>query len=133
MWRTWSSWSVVLASLLLCQTPAWARSAEEVAHELANPNTSLGFFALPIDYIRYDGDLDGADDEDGWRVSFQPSLPYPSSRIPRTLPAPASATFSRTWRGACARRLVGAPGHGEVRGAALGRREGARRVAVGTG
>jgi len=53
------------------------KSADEVAHELANPNTSLGFLAFPFDYIHYDGDLPGAGSQDGWKISFQPSLPYP--------------------------------------------------------
>lgn len=53
------------------------KSAEEVAHELANPNTALGFLAFQLDYINYDGDLPDADDQDAWRFTFQPSLPYP--------------------------------------------------------
>jgi len=54
-----------------------AKSAEEVAHELANPNTSLGFLAFQFDYINYDGDLPGASDQNAWKLSFQPSIPYP--------------------------------------------------------
>lgn len=57
-----------------------AASASEIAHELANPNTSLGFMAFPIDYIKYDGDLPGAGNQEAWKVSFQPSLPYPLSK-----------------------------------------------------
>jgi hypothetical protein len=53
------------------------KSAEEVAQELANPNTSLGFMAFQLDYFNYDGDLPDADGQDGWRLNFQPSLPYP--------------------------------------------------------
>jgi len=53
------------------------KSAEEVAHELANPNTSLGFLAFQLDYIKYDGDLPDADDQEAWRLNFQPSIPYP--------------------------------------------------------
>ncbi len=52
-------------------------SAAEVAKELANPNTTLGFMAFPIDYISYTGDLPGAGSQDAYHVSFQPSLPYP--------------------------------------------------------
>lgn len=56
---------------------AGADSAADVAHELANPNTSLGFMALQLDYVNYQGDLTGADGQDAWRMNFQPSLPYP--------------------------------------------------------
>ena len=53
------------------------KSAEEVAHELANPNTALGFLAFQLDNLKYDGDLPDADDQDAWRFNFQPSFPYP--------------------------------------------------------
>jgi len=56
------------------------KSAAEIAHELANPNTTLGFMAFPIDYTIYDGDLPDADDQDAWKISFQPSLPYPIAK-----------------------------------------------------
>ncbi len=52
-------------------------SSAEVARELANPNTSLGFMAIPIDYVSYKGDLPGADSQSAYRASFQPSIPYP--------------------------------------------------------
>jgi len=51
-------------------------SASEAAAELANPNTTLGVLAFPLDYVQYDGDLAGASDQSAWRLSFQPSLPY---------------------------------------------------------
>ena len=53
------------------------RSAQDVANELANPNTSLGFMLSQLDYINFDGDLPDANDQDAWRYSFQPSIPYP--------------------------------------------------------
>ena len=52
-------------------------SSAEVAKELANPNTSLGFMAIPIDYISYTGDLPDAGSQSAYKVSFQPSIPYP--------------------------------------------------------
>ncbi|WP_163338509.1 hypothetical protein [Desulfopila sp. IMCC35008] len=55
-------------------------NAEDVANELANPNTSLGFLAFPFDYISYDGDLSDADHQDAWKLSFQPSFPYPLAK-----------------------------------------------------
>ncbi len=51
-------------------------SSAEVAKDRANPNTSLGFMAFPIDYISYTGDLPDAGSQDAYHVSFQPSLPY---------------------------------------------------------
>jgi hypothetical protein len=56
------------------------QSASEVANELANPNSSLGFLAFPIDYIGYDGNLPHADDQHAWKMSFQPSFPYPIAK-----------------------------------------------------
>lgn len=52
-------------------------SSAEVAKELANPNTALGFMAFPIDYIAYTGDLPDAGSQDAYHLSFQPSIPYP--------------------------------------------------------
>jgi len=51
-------------------------SNAEVAKELANPNTSLGSLNFNFDYTRYKGDLPGADAQEGYRLSFQPILPY---------------------------------------------------------
>ena len=56
------------------------KSNAEIAHELANPNNSLGALNLPIDYISYKGDLPGAGSQDSWRATFQPVLPYPLAK-----------------------------------------------------
>jgi hypothetical protein len=53
-----------------------APSAQDIAAELANPNTTLGTMNFNFDYIAYDGDLRDADDQEALRLSFQPSLPY---------------------------------------------------------
>ena len=53
------------------------KSAAEVAKELANPNTTLGFLSFNLDYLTYDGDLPDVGDQDAWKLSFQPSFPYP--------------------------------------------------------
>jgi len=55
--------------------PEGGQSAAEVAAELANPNTSLGVLGFPLDFVRYGGDLPGAGDQNGFKISFQPSLP----------------------------------------------------------
>ena len=56
------------------------RSAAEVAHELANPNTTLGYLSFPIDYVMYKGDLPDAGDQEAYRISAQPILPYPIAK-----------------------------------------------------
>lgn len=57
--------------------PIMERSADEIARELANPNTVLGSLSFNLDSIAYKGDLPGADDQSALRLTFQPSFPYP--------------------------------------------------------
>jgi hypothetical protein len=52
------------------------QSLEEIAKELANPNTTLGSLNFPIDYVSYKGDAPGANSQESWRIGFQPVLPY---------------------------------------------------------
>ncbi len=52
------------------------QSNEELAKELANPNTTLGTLNFNLDYVSYKGNLPGASSQDSWRFSFQPILPY---------------------------------------------------------
>ena len=56
-----------------------APSAEDIAAELSNPNSSLGTMSVQVDYIAFDGDLPRAGSQDALRATFQPSLPYPLS------------------------------------------------------
>lgn len=56
------------------------RSAEELAMELANPNTTLGTMNFNFDYINYQGDFPGAGSQNSVMISFQPSLPIPLSK-----------------------------------------------------
>ncbi len=51
--------------------------ANAVAKKLADPNAVLGSFAFPIDYINYNGSLPDASSQNAFKLSFQPSLPYP--------------------------------------------------------
>ena len=51
-----------------------SNQAAELAKKLANPNATLGQMLFPIDYIRYNGDLNDSN-QDGMVISFQPSLP----------------------------------------------------------
>ena len=54
-----------------------AASAEEIAKELANPNTVLGTLNTNFDYKTFKGTMPGANDQDALVIGFQPSLPYP--------------------------------------------------------
>ena len=56
-----------------------APSADDIAAELSNPNSSLGTMSIQLNYITFDGDLPGASSQDALRATFQPSLPYPLS------------------------------------------------------
>jgi hypothetical protein len=51
-------------------------SAEEVARELANPNTPLASLNFKNQFRWFDGDLPGADGEFGLTTLFQPALPF---------------------------------------------------------
>ena len=72
-----SARSIALVLSVLATTVQAEDDADAIARELANPNTSLGFLAVPIDYVSYKGDAEGADNEEAWRFNFQPVLPYP--------------------------------------------------------
>lgn len=52
-------------------------SSDEIAKELANPNTVLTSLNLQIQYFSFDGNLPLADDQDMVRLYFQPTLPFP--------------------------------------------------------
>jgi hypothetical protein len=52
-------------------------SKEEIAKEMANPNTALISLKLQTQYFSFDGDLPAADDQDMVKLSLQPTLPFP--------------------------------------------------------
>ncbi len=54
------------------------RSADEIAKDLANPNTPLASLNMKLQHRIYDGNLPGADDQDSTGVLFQPTLPFPA-------------------------------------------------------
>lgn len=64
-------------------------SAQDIAAELSNPNTSLGTMSLQFDYIAFDGDLPGASSQHALRATFQPSLPYKLSDTTNLFVRPA--------------------------------------------
>lgn len=56
---------------------AAAASADEVAAELANPNTALASLTLKPQYRLFDGDLPKAGGQSSLTILFQPVLPFP--------------------------------------------------------
>jgi hypothetical protein len=92
--RTWyNRWGrvtlffVVIISSFVAVQPAFAqenigetkKSADEIAKELANPNTVLGTLNFNFDYINYQGDLPNAGSQNSFTLGFQPVLPIPLS------------------------------------------------------
>jgi hypothetical protein len=51
-------------------------SAEEIAAELANPNAPLASLTLKLQFRTFEGELPGADDQQGGTLLFQPSFPF---------------------------------------------------------
>jgi hypothetical protein len=52
-------------------------SADEMAAQLANPNTPLASLTFKLQYRTFKGDLPNANDQDSTTLLFQPSLPFP--------------------------------------------------------
>jgi hypothetical protein len=55
---------------------ALGQSAEEIAKELANPNTALATLTLKNQHRTFEGDLPNAGDQDSFTMVFQPALPF---------------------------------------------------------
>jgi len=53
------------------------KSAEEIAAELANPNTPMASLNLKLQYRTFEGTLPGADSQSSTTLLFQPSFPFP--------------------------------------------------------
>jgi hypothetical protein len=52
------------------------KSADELARELANPNSSLATLRFKNQYRWYKGDLPNADDQANYTLLFQPIFPF---------------------------------------------------------
>ena len=52
-------------------------SADEVAAQLANPNTPLASLTFKLQFRTFQGDLPKADDQESTKLLFQPSIPFP--------------------------------------------------------
>ena len=62
---------------LEAQQPVERLSNDEIAKQLANPNTPLATLRLKNLYTFYDGDLPGAGSQSNYSMLFQPSFPFP--------------------------------------------------------
>ena len=71
------------------EKPVGSESANEVARELANPNTPLASLTLKNQITFFEGDLPGADDEMSGTLLFQPALPFPLSNGDKIIFRPA--------------------------------------------
>jgi hypothetical protein len=52
-------------------------SADEIAAELANPNTPLASLTFKLQFRGFTGDLPNADNQNNTTLLFQPSIPFP--------------------------------------------------------
>jgi hypothetical protein len=55
-------------------------SVDEIARELANPNTALAKLTLKTQFRTFTGELPGSDNQDAVSMLFQPSAPIPLKR-----------------------------------------------------
>jgi len=53
------------------------KSAEEIAQELANPNTPMASLNFKLQHRIFEGTLPNADDQESTTLLFQPSFPFP--------------------------------------------------------
>ena len=53
------------------------KSTDEIARELANPNTALATLTSKLQFRSFEGTLPNADDQDSTTLLFQPALPFP--------------------------------------------------------
>ncbi len=73
-----SRWLLGLTALSLpASAQEGAPSADEIARELANPNTPLASLNFKNQFRWFDGDLPDADDQFSFTTLFQPVFPFP--------------------------------------------------------
>lgn len=77
MLKTVLSSLVLLSSATLIADGVESKSAEEIAKELANPNTPLTSLKFKLQYTTYEGELPHADAQNLSSISLQPTLPFP--------------------------------------------------------
>ena len=68
---------LLLLSGMAAQAQEKGKTADEIAKELANPNTPLASLNFKLQLRQFEGDLSDADNQNGTTLLFQPSLPFP--------------------------------------------------------
>ena len=68
---------LVLGVVSLSANNIDGKSTEEIAKELANPNTPLTSVKFKLQYIEYKGSLTHANAQDKFLINLQPTLPFP--------------------------------------------------------
>jgi len=68
--------NVVLAQEETSAPSSGGASAEEIAQQLANPNTPLASLNFKLQFREFEGNLPGADAQSGTTLLFQPSFPF---------------------------------------------------------
>jgi hypothetical protein len=66
-----------VASVVATEGSGEQRSAEEIAADLANPNTPLASLNFKLQFRTFEGDLPGAHEQESTTLLFQPSFPFP--------------------------------------------------------
>jgi hypothetical protein len=69
---------LVAVLTLVCFQGAYAddRTADEIAKDLSNPATPTSSLGNNFEYKAFKGDLPGAEDQESWSYTFQPSFPF---------------------------------------------------------
>ena len=112
-------WKLLPAGILLLLTASAGatgeKTADEIAKELANPNSPLATLNLKTQYNVFEGDLPGAHDQDSFRLIFQPVLPFPVGTGSRVLFRPSfSYTFDHDIFNAEEASFEGKNGFGDI-------------------
>jgi hypothetical protein len=68
---------LLAASAVAHAQEAPAPTADDVARELANPNTALASMTFKNQFRWFGGDLPGADEQSSYTLLFQPVFPFP--------------------------------------------------------
>ena len=75
--------SLMFSTMAMAEEPGDAvqetdvQSAEDIARELANPNTPMASLNFKLQFRDFTGSLPNADDQTGSLLLFQPSFPFP--------------------------------------------------------
>lgn len=70
-------WSLLLTCTTLTAGELDGKSADDIAKELANPNTPLTSLRFRLQHFSYEGDLPNANSQSSTLLNLQPTLPFP--------------------------------------------------------